>query len=151
MLRQEELAFIKDISTLQLLSAFLKELKLGLSSRKKKVVFAGSRSTAPGGGPKSSQRLSSHHAGKREANELASYGNSIESDNRRPAPGAGSAHLLEISSVTGELPAIGSRQLGPPEGRATYAAVLDRTVALFQPGGSLKPTAIESELSEPAV
>jgi hypothetical protein len=52
MLRQEELAFfIKAISTLQLSPAVLRELRTALSRRKKKpVVPAGSRSTAPGGG-----------------------------------------------------------------------------------------------------
>jgi hypothetical protein len=62
MLRQEELNFIKAMSTLQLSPAFLKELRMALSSRKKKkkrVMSAGSRSTAPGEGPKASQRPSS--------------------------------------------------------------------------------------------
>jgi len=36
MLRQEELAFIKAISTLQLLPALLKVLRMALSSRRKK-------------------------------------------------------------------------------------------------------------------
>ena len=46
-LRQEELVFIKAISTLQLYPAILKELRMALSRRKKKsVVPAGSRSTA---------------------------------------------------------------------------------------------------------
>ena len=49
MLRQEELAFFKAISTLQLSPAILKELRMALSRRKKKAaVPAGSRSTAPG-------------------------------------------------------------------------------------------------------
>jgi hypothetical protein len=50
MLRQEELAFIKAISTLQLSPAILKELRMALSCRQKPAVKAGSRSTAPGGG-----------------------------------------------------------------------------------------------------
>ena len=51
MLRQEELAFFKAISTLQLSPAILKELRMAHSRRKKKsAVPAGSRSTAPGGG-----------------------------------------------------------------------------------------------------
>ena len=76
MLRQEELAFIKAMSTLQVSPALLKELKMVLSSRKKKsVVSAGSHNTAPGGGPKSSQRPSSRITDNRKANELASSGN----------------------------------------------------------------------------
>ena len=110
-----------------------------------------SRSTAPEGGPKASQRPASQHAGKRKANELASSGDSIEPANRRPAPGARSEPLPAISSVTGELAAVGSRQLGPPEGGVTYAAVLAMPVAPFQPSGSLKPTAMDSDLSEPTV
>ena len=52
MLRQEELAFFKAISTLQLSPAILKELRMALSRRKKKSAPpAGSRSTAPGEGP----------------------------------------------------------------------------------------------------
>ena len=51
MLRQEDLDFIKATSTLQPSPAILKELRVAHSRRKKKsVVPAGSRSTAPGGG-----------------------------------------------------------------------------------------------------
>jgi len=59
MLRQEELAFIKAISTLQLFTALLKELRMALSSRRKKkpVVSAGSRGTAPGGEFNASQSI----------------------------------------------------------------------------------------------
>ena len=154
MLRQEKFAFIKAISTLQLSPALLKELSLALSSRKKKkktVMSAGSHSTAPGGGPKASQRPSSQHAAKSKANVLASSGDSIEPANRCPAPGAGSVPLPAISSFTSELAAVGSRQLGPPEGGVTHAAVLAGPVAPFQPSGSLKPTAMGSNLFEPAV
>ena len=55
------------------------------------------------------------------------------------------------SAVTGELAASCNRQLGPPEGGATYAAILAGPVVPFQPSGSLKPTAMESDPSEPAV
>ena len=85
------------------------------------------------------------------ANELASSGDSSEPANRTTAPGAGSVHLPAISSITGELAAVGSRQLGTPEGGATYAALLAVPVALFQASGSLKPAAIGSDLSEPVV
>jgi hypothetical protein len=73
MLRQEELAFIKAISTLQPSSALLKKLRTTLASSKKKrktVVSAGSRGTMLGGRPKASQRPPSLNAGKRKANEL---------------------------------------------------------------------------------
>jgi len=105
-LRQEELAFIKAISILQLSPALLKELSLAMSRRKKKpAVPAGSRSTTPGRGATSSQQL----AGKRKANELASSGDLMEPANRCPAPGAGSAPLPATLTVTGEQAAVGSR------------------------------------------
>ena len=51
MLSQEELAFIKAISTLQPSQAILNELGMALSRRKKKsVVPAGSSVIEPGGG-----------------------------------------------------------------------------------------------------
>jgi len=110
-----------------------------------------SRSTAPGGRPKASQRPSSQHVSKRKANELASYDDLIESTNRRPAPGAGSAPLPAISSVMGEVAAVSNRQHGPPEGGVTYASVLAGAIAPLQPCGSLKTKVMGSDLSEPAV
>jgi hypothetical protein len=68
MLRQDELAFIKAISSLQVLPALLRELRLALTSRKKTAVCAGSCSTTNGGGPKDSSQLE----GKRKANALIS-------------------------------------------------------------------------------
>jgi len=51
MLRQEELAFVKAISTMQLSSVILKELRMALSRRKKKpVVPAGIHSTLSASG-----------------------------------------------------------------------------------------------------
>jgi hypothetical protein len=62
MLRQEELAFLKAMSTLQVSPVFLRELKLAMSRRKKKAaVLVGSRGTtsvgsrAPNDHPVSSQ------------------------------------------------------------------------------------------------
>jgi hypothetical protein len=115
MLRQEELAFIKAMSRLPVTPALLKELRKALSSRKKTVVSAGSSSTAPGGGHKSSQRPTSRLADKRKANELANSGDTMEPTIKRPAPDAGSAPLAASSSATGKQAAFGSRQLGPPE------------------------------------
>jgi len=51
MLRQEKLAFVKAISTMQLSPAILKELRMALSRRKKKpVVPAGIHSTTSASG-----------------------------------------------------------------------------------------------------
>ena len=74
MLRQEELAFIKDFSTIQLSPAILKELRMAMARRKKKpAVPAGIRSTTYASGAGAPQRLL---AGKRKGNELASSGDS---------------------------------------------------------------------------
>jgi hypothetical protein len=67
---------------------------------------------------------------------------------RSPPPGAGSAPLPAISSVTGEQAVVGSR---PPEGGATYAAVLAGPATPHHPSGSLKPRVMDSEPCEPAV
>jgi hypothetical protein len=89
--------------------------------------------------------------GKRKANEQPSSGDSSETANRRPAPGAASAPLLATSTVTSVKAAVGSRQLVYPEGGVTYAAAPAESVAPIQPSWSLKPTAMGSALSEPAV
>jgi hypothetical protein len=94
MLRQEELAFIKALSTMDFSTALFHELRKALArGNKKPTVPAGIRSTTYGGGPIASQRSSGHLTGKRKANELASLGDSSEPAIRRPAPGAGSAPL----------------------------------------------------------
>ena len=152
MLRQEELAFIKATSILQVTPAILRELRTALSARKKRtVVSSGNRGKAPGGGPTSSPRLPCRLAGKRKANELARYGDITEPAIGRPAPDAGSAPLPATSSATGEQVVDGSRKLDPPEGGATYAALLAGLAAPNQASGSLKPTDMDSDPSEPAV
>jgi hypothetical protein len=84
--------------------------------------------------------------------ELASPGGSREPAKRRSTPSDGSAPLqASTSAVTGEQAASSSRQLGPPDGGATYAAILVGPVVPFQPGESLKPTATDSEMSESTV
>jgi len=55
------------------------------------------------------------------------------------------------STVTGEQAAAGSRQPGPSGGVATYATVLAGPVAPSQPSGPFKPTAMDSDPSEPGV
>ena len=77
MLRQEELAFIKAISTIQPSPALLKEIRTALALSKKKrktVVSAGNRGTTLSGAPQASQHPPSLKAGKRKANELVSSG-----------------------------------------------------------------------------
>ena len=90
MLREDELAFIKAISTFQMSQALLKELRLAMARRKRKpAVPAGKRSTTSGSGARSSQQL----VGKRKANELASTGDPMEPAHRRSEPTAWSAPL----------------------------------------------------------
>jgi len=133
--RQDELAFIKALSALQ----------LKLTARKKiPTVSAGRRSTTNGSGSRASQQL----RGKRKANELASSGDSREPANRRPATGAGSVPLPATTPIMGEQAAASSRQPGPSGVRATYADVLAANAALYQPSGTLKTTAMDSEPSE---
>jgi len=140
MLRQDELAFIKALSTLQ--------VKLATARRKKvPTVSAGRRSTTSGSGSRASQQL----ADKRKANELASSGDSTEPANRRPATGAGSVPLPATTTVTGEQAAASSRQPGPSRVGATYAAVLAVNAAPSQPSGTLRPSAMDSEPSESGV
>jgi len=126
MLRQEELAFVKAISTMQLSPAILKELRMASYRRKKKpVVPAEIRSTTSAGGARAPQRLPSLLASKRKANELASSGDSSEPAIRHSAPDAGSAPLPANSSeVTGEHAASCSQHLVSPEGGEKYASVL---------------------------
>jgi len=60
MLRQDELAFIKAIYTLQVSPALLKGLRLSMLWREKKpAVPAGKRSTTPGRGTGASKQLAS--------------------------------------------------------------------------------------------
>jgi hypothetical protein len=153
MLRQEELAFLKANSSLQVSPAVLKELRLALSlwKKRKPAVSAGCCSITSGSGARAPQQTSSQLTGKCKANELASSGDSMEPANRRPATGAGSAPLPATPTVTGEQAAASSRQLGPFKGGAPYAAVLAGPVAPYQASGSLKPTAMDSDLSETAV
>ena len=148
MLRQDELAFVKVISSSQVSPVLLKQLRLAMArSKKRPAVPAGRRSTQSGGGTSSSQQL----AGKRKANELASSSDSMEPANRRPAPGAGSLLLPANPAVTGEQAASGSQQPGPSGVGATYAAVLFGSVAPSQASGTLKPTAMDLESSESGV
>jgi len=79
-----------------------------LDRKMKPAVPAESRSTTPGGGNKALQRPHSQHMDKRKANELVNSGDPIKPAKRRPAPGAVSAPLPTIPTVTG------SWQICPP-------------------------------------
>jgi len=132
--RHDELAFLNALSALQ--------LKLVSVQKKKKIpaVSAGKRGTASG------TRPSQHDASKRSASELTGSGDSAEPASRRPAIGARPVPL-PATSVTGEQAAASSRELGSSRAEATYAAVLAANAAPSQPRGTLKPTAMDSEIS----
>lgn len=119
-----------------------------VSKEKKPAVPAGSGSTTSGSGTRASQRSFIQLAGKREANERGRPGDSKEPANRRAAPGVGSAPLPTIPLVTGEQAAVGRRQLELSEGGVIYAAVFSAPVVPLQPSDSLKPTAMDLDLSE---
>ena len=63
--------------------------------KKNPAVIAGRRSTTSGSEARASQQL----VGKRKADELASSGDSMELDHRRPEPSAGPALLPANSSA----------------------------------------------------
>ena len=151
MLKQENLAFIKAVTTLQVTPALLRELRTALSARKRRtVVSAEIRGRAHAGGSRSSQRAPSRIAGKHEASVLAFSGEYIEPAIRSPAPEAGSATLHAKSLATGEEAANGSWKIGPQEGGSTYAALLTGFATPNRPSGTINPTAMYSDPSEPA-
>ena len=102
MLRHDELAFIKAISTLH--------KKLWTAGRRNApVVSTVRRGTTTGRGRRAEL------AGKRKANELASSGGSAEPANRRPAIGAGTKPLPATTSATGEQAASTPLQANAPQ------------------------------------
>jgi hypothetical protein len=68
MLRQEELAFLKAMSTLELSPVILRELKLAMSRRKKKpALLVGSHGTTSGGARDPNDHLVSSWASQRSS------------------------------------------------------------------------------------
>ena len=145
MLRQDELAFLKAISTFQMSPALLKELRMIMAQKKKRPsVLAGRRSTTTGSGSSASQQL----AGKRKASELASSGNSMEPANSRPAPGVESLPLPATPAVrANKLPLAAGNPIHPGWG----PGVLSGFVAPSQTSGTVKPIHMCSDSSESGV
>ena len=141
MLRQEELVFLKAISSFQVSPTLLKELSLATARRKKSpAVPAGRRGTQ-------TQKL----ADKRKDNELASSDETMEPVNRRATPVAGSLPLPAPSVVKGEPTASGSPQPDLSGVGATYGAVLSASVSQSQLSGTLKLTVMDSDTSDSRV
>jgi hypothetical protein len=160
MLQQEELAFLKALSNIKTSPALLQELRKvrATQQRKKAVAVARSASsqTKPGNTALPAPLLPKQTVGKRKATEPAGSGSSMETANRRPAPGqmsgAGSAPFpaTAAGSHRGGSAAIGARIPGSAEVRSTYAAVVSDSHSSLQPSGTLKPTANGSASSDPA-
>jgi hypothetical protein len=161
MRRQEELAFIKALGSIEPSTIFLRELRKAVGAGKKRkalvAVKANARSSpAPerqseaSGGAWSSRASPQLLVSKRKADELSSSDCPSEPASRRHAPG----HLFvdgpEAQDTTGELAAQGSRQLGPTEGGLAYAAVLAGVASPHQPSGTHKSEAKGSASAEPA-
>jgi hypothetical protein len=87
---------------------------------------------------------------KRRAEELSSSDCPSEPASSRPSPG----HLFddgpEAQGTTGELAALGSRQLGPTEGGLAYATVVAGVASPQQPSGPHKSIAKGADHSTPA-
>ena len=161
MLRQEDLAFIKTISTLPLSPALLRELRMALpDGRRSRWCLPGAAApyleVGPEPPPPHPQRPSAQLTRKRKANELAISDESFEPAKRRLTPSERSARVpVSVSAQTRAnnlLPA--ADNLERPRGGgwgAIYVAVLAGTVVPFQPDGSFNPTAMGSDTYEPAV
>jgi hypothetical protein len=152
MLKQEEVAFLKALTSIELSPVFLRERKKAMAAGKKRKALAASKATStaalerPGGEARTSRDTLS----KRKAEELSSSDCPSESASRRPAPG----HLFddgpEAQGTTGELAALGSRQLGPTEGGLAYATVVAGVASPQQPSGPHKSIAKGADHSTPA-
>jgi len=126
MLRHDELAFIKAISTLH--------NKVSTAGRRNApVVSTVRRGTTTGSGRRAEL------AGKRKAKEIAISGGSAEPANRRPAICAGSKPLPAKTAATGEQATASSRQPGLSGVGATYAAVFPLTHPRLCQLGRLNP------------
>ena len=160
MLKQEQLAFIKSINSIEPSPVFLRELKKAVAAGKKKKALAATKTSTMSAsaleGPSGvggEVRTSGDHPqlqmSKRNAEELSSSDCPSEPASRCPAPG----HLFvdgpEAQGTTGELAVQSSRQLGPTEGGLTYATVVVGVASLQQPSGRHKSAAKGSDPSAP--
>jgi hypothetical protein len=160
MLKQEDLAFLKALSTMKASPALLQELrKARVAQRRKKalaVARPASSQSEPGSTALPTPHLPKQSAGKRKATEPASSGSSMETATRRPAPGPlsgpGSAPFpaTAVGSHQEGSAAMSARNPGSAEVKATYAAVVFDSPSSLHPSGTLKPTANGSASSDPA-
>jgi hypothetical protein len=112
MLRQEELAFIKAISTLQLSPALLRELGIALVRRKKPVVAAGGRSTTfTCGATSNAHRISSRVSAKPTSWQAQAKHSSPPTGAQRLVIGPRLCPQVHRQSRANRLPAAGNSGL----------------------------------------
>jgi hypothetical protein len=152
MLKQEEVAFFKALTNVKLSPVFLRELKKAIAAGKKQRALAASQATSAAAlqRPDGEDRAFRDSLSKRKAEVLNSSDCPSEPASRRPAPG----HLFvdgpESQGTTGELAALGSRQLDSTEGGLVHAEMAAGAASLQQPSGPHKSTAKGAEHSAPA-
>jgi len=128
MLRQEELAFIKALSNVEVFPLFLRELKKAVAAGKKKALAAHKANASAGERPSGVGEACTSRdplllsAPKRKAEELSGSDCPSEPASRRPAPEHPLDNGPSAQGTTGEKDAQSSRQLGPSEGRLAYAS-----------------------------
>jgi len=136
---------MKAISTVHVSPALLKELRLAMARRKKSErCMLGSAAPHPEAG----SELPNNSRASEKINELWRLDGA-----RQQAPSTWRwVHLNSHGRTTCcRQPAASSRQPRPSGGGATYTAVLAGPVAPTQPSEPLKPTAMDSNPSEPGV
>jgi hypothetical protein len=139
MLKQENLVFLKALSTIKASPALFQEL------RKVRLKEKGSRC---GKGLFLPKQAWEHGT--------SSSGSSMETAIRHPAPGplSGVGSTLFPATAAGShqegSASMSTRNPGPDEVRATYAAVVYDSPSSIQTSGKLKPNAKESAASDPA-
>ena len=142
MLMQEEIAFLKAISSVELSPAVLRELRKAIATKKRTKAAACSKaktsrvalikrhattSGAESEAHSSSRKASKPIAGKRKAEELLNPNGMTVPANRRPTPDTlvGSERLSTSSEPTAES----SLQLYATEVRPAYATVVAPTLS----------------------
>jgi hypothetical protein len=119
MLKQEELAFMTAISTLQLSPVLLRELRRAVAASKRRKVLA-PRKAKPSGEVvdevQSSHKPLQLSAGKRKAAELSTTGGVSQPASRRPAPSALAVEASAAVCAADDLTAGTSRHTRPMEG-----------------------------------
>jgi hypothetical protein len=160
MLKQEELAFVKALSTMELFPALLRQLRKAMATRKRSRAGAPSKAKPPS--VVTSKRHSTvscaaivvqpsgkplqNPAAKTKAEELSSSGGSSGPASRRPT-----SNPLDGPSAPGTSgEAAASCKSLPGKDGPAYAAVVFGHAKPQQAGGPPKPSAKGSDTSEPA-